>query len=381
MPNRLPSKMKSTPEIITRDPATPSGTRKGSAVPLIMTKHAGFTLVELLVVVIIIGLVSIMMSPIYNDLITAQSKAYEEKHHLNNQLIGAALMGYAANSTQYGRLPAPYTGAGYTNTIYNPADGTAPGLALTQALIQTGINPGEINGDNTTANKVRVYQLVQGIQQSVPLYFQSGPLVTLTYDYGAIYLTACPKSTAACNPNAVTSVPGTTASALTLANHPTWTTTDTDGRPYFISSMPIQKQMLATTTQRLDKVRDALLSYLRTKQQTAAGGDTTNWYPNQAGLSAAGSLTGQNPGLNQQCRDGWYNLSDAAINVLPAVGLSAAEYGKTAWGGAVEYCRDYDPIPTAANTPPHYSAIRINANVTTGAAPSATPGNNIVLTF
>lgn len=373
--------MKSNPEIISQNPATKIGKRKGSAVQKKMEKNAGFTLVELLVVVIIIGIVSIMMSPVYNDLLTAQRKAYEEKHRLNNQLIGAGLMSYAANSTQTGRLPAPYTGAGQTKTIYNPADATAPGIALTQALSQTGINPGEINNDNTTAQKVRVYQLVQGLQQNVPLYFQSGPLVTLTYDYGAIYMTNCPKSTTACNPNAATGVPGTTTSALSAANHPTWATTGTDGQAFFVSSMPIQKQMLATTTQRLDKVRDALLVYLYAQQHTAAGGDTTNWYPNESGLSAAGSLTGANPGTNQNCRDGWYNLSNAAVNVLPAVGLSPAEYGRTAWGGTVEYCRDYDPVPTAPDTPPHYSAIRINSDITSGSAPSATPGNNIVLTF
>ena len=344
---------------------------------------AGFTLVELLVVVVVIGLVSIMMSPIFNDLLTAQRSAYEEKHRLNNQLIGVGLMSYAANSTRFGRLPPPYTGAGYTKTVYNPADATPAGIALAQALGQSGINPGEINNDNTTAQKVRVYQLVQGLQQAVPLYVQSGPAVLLTYDYGAIYLTSCPKGTTACNPNPATGVPGATATALSGANLDTWATTGTDGPVFFISSMPIQKQMLATTAQRLDKVRDALLGYLRTQQQTAAGGDTTNWYPNQLGESAAGALKDAVPGSNQDCRDGWYDLSDANVKVLPAVGLSPIEYGKTAWGGVIEYCRDYDPVPTAtsANKPPHYSAIRVNADMTLGAPPAATDLNNIVLTF
>lgn len=347
----------------------------------------GFTLVELLIVVVVIGIVSIMMAPVYNDLITAQRSAYLEKHRLNNQLIGAALMSYAANSTQQGRLPAVYTGTGYTKTVYNPADGTAPGIALTQALTQTGVNPSEINDDGTTSKNVRAYQLVTGLTQQIPLYFQSGPLVTLTYDFGAIYLTACPKGTATCNPTAATGVPGS-STALSGANYTSWATAGTDGSAFFVSSMPIQKQMLATTTQRLDKVRDSLLSYLRAQQQTAGGGDSTNWYPNQSGASAPGSIVTGTPGTNQDCRDGWYNLVSGTVLVLPAIGLAAQEFGTTAWGGTVEYCRDYTytpalpALPKAADAAPHFAAIRINANVSSGIPPDAVvPGNNIVLTF
>jgi len=340
----------------------------------------GFTLVELLITVMVIGVVTILLAPTFNSLITSQRLAYDEKHHLNNQLIGSGLLNYAANSTQNGRLPPPYTGSGYTKTVYNPADGSPSGIALAQSLTQSGINPSEINDDGTASKNVRVYQLVQGLTQQVPLYFRSGPLVTLTYDFGAIYLTACAKTDTTCNPNPATGVPGDSP-ALSAANYTTWSTSGRDGRAHFVSSLPIQKQMLATTVQRLDKVRDTLLSYLRTQQVTAAGGDTTNWYPNQAGASAPGSLSGANPATNQGCRDGWYSLFSTAV--LPTVGLSAQEYGITAWGGAIEYCRDYDPTGTGTpDAPPHYAAIRINANVSAGLGPDhAVPGNNIVLTF
>lgn len=346
-----------------------------------MKRQRGFTLVELLIVVIVIGIVTVLMAPTFSSLVTAQKQLYAEKHRLNNQLIGNALLSYAANSTQYGRLPAPYTGGVYTSTVYNPADATAAGVALSTALIQSGINPAEINDDATAARKVRVYQLVAGLTQQLPLYFQSGPLVTLTYDYGAIYLTECESNNALCNPTPASGVPGSSA-VLTAANHATWATASTDGPAYFVSSLPIQKQMLATTVQRLDKVRDTLLGYLRTQQVTAAGGDTTNWFPNEAGAAAAGSLAGATPGTNQDCRDGWYDLSSGAVAVLPTVGLAKEEFGRTAWGGTIEYCRDYDPTGAAApDAPPHYAALRILTNVSAGGAPSSVPGNNIVLTF
>jgi hypothetical protein len=326
--------------------------------------------------------VTILLAPTFNSLMTAQRLAYDEKHRLNNQLIASGLLSYAANSTQDGRLPPPYTGNGYTKTVYNPSDGSSAGVALAQALTQSGVNPSEINDDGTASKNVRVYQLVQGLTQQVPLYFRSGPLVTLTYDFGAIYLTACPKGNTACNPNSATGVPGD-SQALSASNYTTWSPGGSDGRAHFVSSLPIQKQMLATTVQRLDKVRDTLLSYLRTQQVTAAGGDTTNWYPNQDGKAAPGSLSGANPSSNQGCRDGWYDLSKTEVKVLPTVGLSAQEYGMTAWGGPIQYCRDYDPTGTGTpNAPPHYAAIRINADVSAGLAPDGTqPGTNIVLTF
>jgi len=345
-----------------------------------MRKQQGFTLIELAVVLVVLVVMFPMIRTTINWLFTAQSNAYIANNRLNNQSLAAALSKYTINSTVLGRLPAPYTGAGYTKTVYNPADATAPGIALEQAITASGVPLNAVNDDGKTAQNVRVYQLVQGLVKQVPLYFQSGALVNLTYDYGAIYMTSCPKATAGCNPTAATGVPGGSL-AMTAGNFTTWVTAGTDDAPTYIEDLTIQKQMLATTVQRLDKVRDSLLTFLRTQQVTAGGGDTTNWYTNQAGLSVAGLLTGANPVTNQGCRDGWYSL--AATNVLPSVGLAAQEFGVTAWGGTVEYCRDYDPLAVkVANAAPHYAALRILANVSNGAAPdNVVPGNNVVLTF
>lgn len=336
----------------------------------------GFTLIEMIVVVAVIASLMVVLAPLGAAMMSSQDLAYAEKHKLYNRYIGDALLSYARNTSALGTLPSPYTGSGHTKTVYNPADASAGGIALSQALTQQGIPPNEINDDGTTGAAVRVYQLVSsGLTQQVPLYVQSGPLATLSYQYGAVYLTQCLKADTSCNPTAASGVPGTSA-AMTSANYVTWTTTGSDYPAFIVSTLPVQKEMLITTAQRLDKLRDAFLSYFRSAQITAAAGDATNYYP-----SGATSLSGQTPGTNQGCRDGWYSL--ATSNVLSKINLSSTEFGSTAWGGAIEYCRDYDATGSSTpDAPPHSAALRIRASVSTGSAPDpAVAGNNLVLTF
>lgn len=338
-------------------------------------RERGFTLVELTISVLVVGILMVGLSPVFTSLVASQKRVYDAEAKWEDRAIGQAFLSYAATSTTLGTLPAGYTGSGYTRTIYNPSDSSAAGLALAQVLAQSGVAANSINDDGTAAANVRVFQLVTGLTHQVPLYFQSGPVVTLTYQFGAIYMTSCPKSQASCNPNSATGVPGTSV-ALTGANYSTWKTSGTDLPHYPVSTLPLQKSMLVTTVQRLDKVRDKLLEYFRSAQITAAAGDATNWYP-----AGSTSLSGQTPATNQGCRDGWYSLR--TTNVLDYVGLSPTEFGITAWGGPIEYCRDYDPTGTnGANTSPHYAALRIHGAVSTGVAPSSSvTGNNVVLTF
>lgn len=351
----------------------PGSKGKGKAAK--QKSQAGFSLVELMIGVAVIGVLSILMAPLVRSGVLAMEHAYDQRHRLNNQLIGNALLSFAATSGG-GRLPEPYTAGTYRNAVYDPSDASADGVALSTALSQTGINLVEINDDGKAVANVRVYQLVQDLNTDIPLYFQSGPQVRLTYDFGAVYLTECSRN-AACN----TGIPGSTGTALSSSNFTSWTTSGTDGEPFYISSLPLQKMMLATTVQRLEKVRDAALGYLRTQQLTASGSDKTNWYPNQLGESLPGSATGAAPGSNQGCRDGWYNLDDTANLILTTIGLSHQEYGKTAWGGTIQYCRDYDPTDSQMpDEPPHYAALRMNKAVSLGIAPGA-PGDNIVISF
>lgn len=341
-----------------------------------MKSQSGFTLIELVVTVMIVGLMSIVFSPIFNTLVASQRGAYSALQKVNNQSIATGLLNFARYNSTQGYLPNPYTGGSHTNAIYDPSDSSPAGQALTASLAQTGVNTREINTDGYENGRVRVYQQVTGLTQTVPLYFQSGPTVVLTYQQGVIYQTACNESDTACNPRSSTGVPGD-STKMTSSNYATWSTAGLDMGEVFVSSLPIQKQMMSSTSQKLDKIRDSLVSYLRAQQSQAAATDTTNWYP-----SESTSLGGATPGTNQGCRDGWYNLSSSTI-VLATVGLTATEYGSTAWGGAIQYCRDYDPTGAkAANAAPHYGALRINKSLSSGIGPDGvTLGNNIVLSF
>lgn len=329
----------------------------------------GFTLLEMLITLVVIAITMLALAPLFGMFITASTNNYKEQAKIDNQRIADAMVAVSQNEA-YGVLPAPYTGAGYVSAVANLADTTPLGLAMRQALSESGISPASVNDDGTSVKNVRVYQRLAGLSQVTPLYFRSGPLVTLTYDYGVIYLTKCPVTDTGCRNGGI---PGASP-AITASNRNSWVAVAPDTAPVFLSSLPVQKSMLVATTRRVDRVRDALLSYYRGKQLVAAATDVTNWYPG-AGMG------GKAPASNQGCRDGWYPLDTS--NVLPLIGLSQGEFGQTSWGGRIEYCRDYDPAASkSANAPPHAAALRFRSDISQGAAPDAAVlGNNVILTL
>lgn len=340
--------------------------------------QSGFTLVELVIVVFVLGAVSVIMSPAFKTLSMANQKLYIEEQNLINRKIASALLDYAKedlSGDDLGTLPSPYTGGGYNNTVYNPAN-----TVLATQLQETGIDLKKVNTDGTAAEKVRVYQKIS-LQKTVPFFGSTGPLVDLDYDFGAIYMTDCMYSEW-CNHG----IPGD-REALTVSNMDTWPANpDTDGclRPVFVSTLPMQKDLMRQTVDILNQVEKNITSYFTTKQKMADAGDQTNFFPAPTGGSAP-DKSGQDPTSNQGCHDGWYNLYDPDVNVLEIVGLSREKYGLTPWDGLVEYCRDYEPDAADGSTegePPHYAAIRISEDLTAnGAAKDPDGTDDIVVSF
>lgn len=336
---------------------------------------SGFTLIEMIWVLAVIGIL-IMISNL-STITRLNYTYYEAKQEATNRRIHSALLNYAKTSTPRGTLPNPYTGGGYNSTVYNPGDTT-----LAQIFRSADIPPSEINSDGTATQNVRVYQVVQ-LTRAVPLFFQSGPLTTLTYQYAEVHLTACPLSDATCNRSAP-NIPGASAT-LSSANYKTWTTIAPDYNATMFSTEDLQKQMLALSAQNLNRIHDQFLARFNVNRAAAAATDTTNWYPYPYAAGVPGTPNPDKSGAaaasNQYCWDGWYDLSAANINVLAQVGLSQQQYGKTAWGGTIEYCRDYDPALRGANSLPHFGALRINNSVSLGDPPSATAANNLFISF
>jgi prepilin-type N-terminal cleavage/methylation domain-containing protein len=333
-------------------------------------QQAGFTIIEVLVVVFVMGLIMWAVGPAIRDAFNALTRAENGRQALNNQNLASVLLDAARTQSTLGQLPAPYTGGSYHSSVADPGN-----TALINLFTQTGLLPNNINTDGTDAQNQRVYQLVSGLSMQVPLYFRSGPLVTLTYQIGTVYSTRCALADSSCNPGA-SGIPGASA-ALTSANAQTWTPTDPDYGGQVFSTLQLQRSMLQATVTNLDLMRDNFQNFFRENERMASATDTSNWYP-----APTIGLAGQDPATNQGCYDGWYDLSNASVNVLAQIGMDQTRYGTTQWGGAVQYCRDYKPAATGANTIPHYGALRINANVSMGIAPdSSNPANNVVLTF
>lgn len=343
--------------------------KRRSARAMRPSRQAGFTLIEILSCVVLLGWLLYLLAPMVRDGYSAVMRAANGRQALSNQNVAAVLLDAARTRSVLGKLPEPYSGGGLRNAVLDPSDAD-----LVSLFSQSGLLPRDINSDGTAAQNARVYQRTPDITMQVPLYFRSGPLVTLAYQIGAVYSTRCPISSGACA--GVAGIPGA-STALTLANVGSWAPTDPDYGVQIFSTLQLQRSMMQTTVTNVDLMRDNFQNYYRESQRLASATDTTNWYP-----AAATSLAGQNPATNQGCYDGWYDLSSPAVNILAQIGMDQARYGKTQWGGPLQYCRDYKPTAVGPNKVPHYGAIRLNSNVSAGVAPdSSNPTNNVVLTF
>ena len=331
-----------------------------------MKNARGFTLIELMVTMILIGIVSIIVSPVVGEMTSSRIAAYRAHQTMMNQRIAQAYVTYAATVSATGALPSPVTDASqYFWSVPSDLGGT---LAT---ILQMGGVPGEeVNDDGRAAQNMRVYQKTAGIVYGTPLDVQSGPVVYLLYEYGAVYSTNCPKLDNICNKS-----PRAGASAvLDTSNYGTWTVTAPDFGVVYFSTLPVQLSMLAKTKTRVYKVRDAFASYFR-QMQAGSPGSTTNFYPNSGAAVVASAAS------NQGCWYNWINL--ASTSVLTTVGLAPAEFGVTTWGGRIEYCRDYDATGSAsADAVPHYGAIRFHRDISGGFAPDTSiASNNVILTF
>lgn len=345
-------------------------------------REQGFTLLELAIVIMVIGILTGITAPFFTEYIAASYRATKERETLVNRLVGDALLDYAGTlTTSTGALPSPYSGT-YGGATYKnaPPVGTANFVSLAN---QKNIDTSEIPRSSSSDGFVRIYQLVTNpTAATMPIYGLSGPTATLNYHFGVVYSTECRVSDSSCMAKTIPTGASGNPSALAATNINTWQPTSPDYGAYFISTLPIQEAKLAETVNRLNRIRETIGNWVTSQKLAAAASDTTNFMPDSSTAIAASTAS-----TNQHCWNVWHDLSASSSTVLTQLGLSKAEFGSTAFGGKIEYCRDFDPTDTAADTPPHYGALRINATPAvagslTGQNPdSAVIGNNIFITF
>lgn len=362
-------------------------------------RQGGFTLLELALVALFVGLMTVFLAPSMGSLKQAREQAYVAEQTAINERIAQALLNHA----EYGQLVpgtliAPCTSS--TNkvfySIYNPTR-CSDTSALLDYLRQAQVPLNKVNDDGTAAKNVRVYQRVASLSQQANLYYQGGPVTYLNYDYGVIYLTNC-SFNAACNQTNASSTnpprssnpanPSDTAAysgRLTYSNIGTWQPGTFDIAPVYFSTLPLQRKMLARTATNIDQLRTALMNFYETKR-AANPSSTANHYPRPSNPIVQ-QPADPDPLTNQGCREGWYILDDALSDILLQIGIADSEFGRTAWGASIEYCRDYDPTGASGyGVAPHHAALRINRFVSLGMPADnerngGDPNNNIVISF
>lgn len=332
--------------------------RKRSVSPLVNTcndakAQRGFTLIELLIAVIVMGVLLSIWAAGRGDAHTAFDTAREADQEAINKRLASVLLDYAATVSPIGELPTPSTGM-YSSAI--PYTLTA----LQALLVEARIRPADAASDGSAAQNLRVYQTVTGQTITVPLYGTFGPVMTLTYTEASIHSTYCAQA-ASCN----TGVPGNSGT-LTASNLSSYGVLSDDYGLTRFSTLAIQKQKLAQTAENIDAIRTRMQELFRERQRTANASDTTNFYPTE--IHALGATGGKTANCNNT---GWFSLSTS--DILTQIGLVPTVNGKTAWGGEIQYCPDYDalePSSWTTATPPHFAALRLLTNPSTGGSPT-----------
>jgi len=326
-------------------------------------KQAGLTLVELLISVVILAILMVVIGPIFSNALTFMESAKRSEVQLNNQKLAAGMLSYARNNG--GKLPSERPSEKYA--LYNKDASTGGDYDLYLELTGTGVPPNQINTTGYGVDAVKLYQKVSGLTHTQPMFFNTGTNVILNYEVAVIYQTRCPQS-GACANAALGSGLGDSP-RLTAANISSWDVKGDDYAPVMINTLSEQKAMLRVTIGRLNRLSDRISSHFYAKARASESGNENHF---------AGSIT--SGAASQGCMVGWDNLSTS--NTLQSIGLQKNEYAYTAWGGVIEYCRNYKPVGGVKDEAPFYAALRINRDLKQSSNPSSTNVNsNVFFTF
>lgn len=356
-----------------------------------MRQH-GFTIVEIAVATVLVGILALAMAPALPEIAAAVGNRQEARQRVVNQRIANGFVNLARETQSIFGLGVPlavYNSAGFGDPyFYAPVNpGNAGWVPVPQYLAAEGVAGSEIAGDGTVVDNARVFQLASPLTKTFNLYGTGGPQISIVYQFGVIYTSNCSRADTSCY--APTLIPGG-GTALTTANYTTWTPPAMAVAPVFFSTLPGQMERVKRTADGVDILRDAFRRYYRAQQLLApTGNSTTNFFPTGNCLSPCSVAA--TPTLNQGCYDGWYPLDTG--DVLPKLGLSPTyvENAKTGFNSVIDYCRDFHPASgtytKAQGAKPNWGALRFRKDLTNSALISdrATGVNssalNVVITF
>lgn len=385
------------------------------------TRARGFTLIEIALAMMVIGIITVIVSPNFKTFAGLNEKTKQQAQRVENLRISEHLLHWAASIDPQGALPAPHVSGNNHFVLCDVLDSSPNGFC-NYLKASSGSLVGKLD-DGTPGGNLRVYQRVPGQTQQLPLFIHTGPTVTLSFDIGLVYSTRCSRKNPGCAEQGPNDPPGDSP-LLDSANYDSWQMAGSDYAAVPFSTLPLQRERLTLLARQIQTLKSQFIAvtpqaYSQVTlvcSQPEPGGSTgpgngngngngqgngqgngngngqatnpttpgsctetiqtpQNPYPAPSGVGAP-NLSGQAASLNQGCFDGWYNLAAADVNVLAQLGLSASEFAKTPWGGTIEYCRDYDVASASAPGEfPHYGALRFHREVSTGVSPSL---NNLV---
>lgn len=327
----------------------------------IRSKRGGFTLIEMLIALIILVIISPQLVTWASIANRDKALAYQRQIYIDNVQIAEAFRAWARNENN-GFLPEPYTNPA-TKDVLAPVDllSSDPKVVKLRDYLARGtLSLDSVNTDGSASARAKVFQKMGILTHMQPVEGVTSLTVNLEYERGVIYQTICSKIDA-CNAGLVGSSP---------IYNSTWKSSLPDIKPIEFSTLDIQQSKWRLTWDRLKEVKHRMRETFTYQQLSSQAGDLTNhFYQPSTGSTDVGQLN---------CPSGWFDMSQS--DVLEQYGIAPKEvFGLTAWGGVIDYCPDYDPQGTGIDTPPHNGALRININVTKGAAPNNTEADNLII--
>lgn len=380
------------------------------------SRQTGFTLFELLISALIIGILSWMAASNMGSLMTAKQQVFNAEQAAINQKIAQAFISWSEGDSRVGTpdqnwvtfrgtLPLDCSDVGERyGTIENPDPNAPCNEQIHPYLIEAGLDPATINFASPRDNRIRVYQKLPALTVQSNLTGVSSAPITLYYDAGVLYTTNC-RITESCylddmaglglgydpeDPHKLRLKPEPEGGGLWIPTIEPLTLPSggASGVTYF-STLALQKKLLKTTSDRIVAIKDALQRHFKTEQAKEASATlkySRNFYPNDDELGG-----GAFPDAG--CTRPWITLASDESTILKKIGLtpgydldfvptSGYVEGLTAWGGTIQYCPDFNPSGFTPDQAPHTAALRVHQNLSLGENPTSTsPKENVYIFF